>query len=72
MAVSPQDITSSLNVVKNIKESVGKASFMARALVPLRPFHDKPGEPQDDWYDLGKNGWHDEEGTVGHHCLTTT
>ncbi|KAK9803778.1 hypothetical protein WJX73_005763 [Symbiochloris irregularis] len=62
-AVNLKDITSSLNVVKNIKESIGKASFMARALVPLRPFHDKPGEPVDEWYELGKNGWHEEDGT---------
>ena len=60
-----QDMTKSLNVVKSIKDSMGKHSFMARCRVPVRQFYDQPGQTVDSWYELGKNPWWDEEGTVG-------
>ena len=37
---------------------------MGRAAIPLRPFHDKPGEAVDAWYDLGKGEWSNDDGTV--------
>ena len=43
---------------------MGKHSFMARALVPIRKFYDNPGQTLDDWYPLGGNQWWDDEGTV--------
>lgn len=55
-----------LNVVKGIKETFGAKTFMGRALVPIRPFADRPGEPITDWYDLGKGEWSNDDGTVSH------
>jgi hypothetical protein len=55
-----------LNVVKGIKETFGAKTFMGRALVPIRPFADRPGEPVTDWYDLGKGEWSNDDGTVSH------
>lgn len=54
----------SINVIKSFKESLGKHSFMARSLVSIRQFYDSPGQPVDDWFDLGQNEWWDDEGTV--------
>ena len=55
-----------LNVVKGIKDTFGAKTFMGRALVPIRPFADRPGEPITDWYDLGKGEWSNDDGTVSH------
>ena len=59
-----QDMTKSLNVVKSFKDSMGKHSFMARCLIGIKRYHDKPGETIDDWHPLGTNEWWDDEGTV--------
>ena len=57
-------MTRSLNVIKSFKDSLGKHSFMARSLIGIRRFYDSPGEVVDDWFDLGRNEWYDDEGTV--------
>ena len=59
-----QGIASSLNVVKNLMDSVGAKEFMARTNVSIRQFADKPGQPVDVWEPLGRNEWWDPEGTV--------
>lgn len=53
-----------VNVVKGIKETFGAKTFMGRAAIPIRPFADRPGETVEDWYDLGKGEWANEDGTV--------
>lgn len=53
-----------LNVVKGIKDTFGAKTLMGRALIPIRPFADRPGEPVTDWYDLGKGEWSNDDGTV--------
>ena len=53
-----------LNVVKGIKDTFGAKTLMGRALIPLRPLADRPGEPVTDWYDLGKGEWSNDDGTV--------
>ena len=58
-----------INVVKGIKDTFGAKSFMGRAAVPIRPYADKPGETVEDWIDLGKGEWSNEDGTVRAHCL---
>ena len=57
---------SSINLVKGVKESFGAKTFMARAAIDVRPFSNQPGKPIDKWYDLGKNDWSHEEGTVSY------
>ncbi len=54
----------SINVVKGIKDTVGAKTFLGRAAIPVRPFADRPGETVQDWYDLGKGEWSNEDGTV--------
>jgi hypothetical protein len=53
-----------VNVVKGIRETFGAKSFMGRTAIPLRQFADRPGETVEDWYDLGKGEWANEDGTV--------
>ncbi|EIE26093.1 hypothetical protein COCSUDRAFT_46488 [Coccomyxa subellipsoidea C-169] len=53
----------SINVVKGIKDTVGARTFLGRAAIPVRPFADRPGETVQDWYDLGKGEWSNEDGT---------
>lgn len=53
-----------LNVLKGAKEALVSKELMGRAAIPLRPFHDKPGEAVDAWYDLGKGEWSNDDGTV--------
>ena len=53
-----------LNVLKGVKDTLVSKELMGRASIPLRPLHDKPGEPVDAWYDLGKGEWSNEDGTV--------
>ena len=66
---------STINVIKGVKESFGAKTFMARTAIDVRPFSDQPGKPIDRWYDLGKNDWSYEEGTVSlcnhtsRHCI---
>ena len=58
-----------LNVLKGMKDTLVSKELMGRASVPLRPLHDKPGEPVDAWYDLGKGEWSNEDGTVRAQCF---
>ena len=53
-----------LNVLKGAKEALVSKELMGRVAIPLRPFHDKPGEAVDAWYDLGKGEWSNDDGTV--------
>ena len=53
-----------INVVKGIKDTFGAKSFMGRAAVPIRPYAEKPGETIEDWIDVGKGEWSNEDGTV--------
>ena len=53
-----------INVVKGLKDTFGAKTFMGRAAIPVRRFADRPGETIDDWYDLGKGDWSNEDGTV--------
>ncbi len=62
-----QEVFSSINLVKGVKESFGAKTFMSRVAIEVRPFSDQPGKPIDRWYDLGKNDWSHEEGTVSLH-----
>ncbi len=57
---------SHLNPLKGIKDTFGAKTFMGRAMIPIRPFADRPGEPVTEWYDLGKGEWSNDDGTV---CL---
>ena len=59
-----QEVFSSINVIKGIRESFGAKSFMARTAVDIRPIYDDKGQEVDKWYDLGQNDWSHEEGTV--------
>jgi len=61
-----QEVFSNINLVKGVKDSFGAKTFMSRAALDVRPFSDQPGKPIDKWYDLGKNDWSHEEGTVSH------
>ncbi|BDA44378.1 Synaptotagmin-5 [Coccomyxa sp. Obi] len=53
----------SVNLVKGVKETIGAKTFMGRAAIPVRRFTDRPGETVEDWYDLGKGDWSNEDGT---------
>ncbi len=53
-----------VNVVKGIKETFGAKTFMGRVAINVRQFSDRPGEMVEDWYDLGKGEWANEDGTV--------
>lgn len=59
-----QEVFSTINVVKGLKESFGATTFMARVAVPIRPFYNEAGREVDKWYDLGQNEWSHEDGTV--------
>lgn len=59
-----QEVFSTINVFKGLRESFGAKSFMARTAVDIRPIYDEAGTEVDKWYDLGKNDWSHEEGTV--------
>ena len=53
-----------INVVKGLKDTFGAKTFMGRAAVPIRPYADRPGETVEDWFDLGRGEWSNEDGTV--------
>lgn len=53
-----------LNVVKGVKDTFGAKTFMGRAAIPVRPYMDRPSETVEDWFDLGKGEWSNEDGTV--------
>ena len=59
-----QEVFSTINIYKGIRDSFGAKSFMARSAVPIRPVYDENTKEVDKWYDLGKNEWSHEEGTV--------
>ena len=59
-----QEVLSTINIVKGIQNSFGAKTFMARAAVEIRPFLDQAGQELDKWYDLGRNHWSHEDGTV--------
>lgn len=56
------DVFKSFNIIKNLKESVYAKEFLGRALIPVRPAADTPGEEVDDWYDLGENSFGHPDG----------
>ncbi len=53
-----------MNLVKGVKDTIGAKTFMGRAAIPVRRFADRPGETVEDWYDLGKGDWSNDDGTV--------
>lgn len=53
-----------MNLVKGVKDTIGAKTFMGRAAISVRRFADRPGETVEDWYDLGKGDWSNEDGTV--------
>ncbi|CAL5218486.1 g172 [Coccomyxa viridis] len=62
-ALNVTEMVSHLNPLKGIKDTFGAKTFMGRAMIPIRPFADRPGEPVTDWYDLGKGEWSNDDGT---------
>lgn len=59
-----QEVLSNINVVKGIKDSFGAKTFMGRVAIPVRPYYDKKGESVREWFELGKQEWANEDGTV--------
>ena len=59
-----QEVFSTINVIKGLKESFGAKTFMARTAIDIRPLSNVAGTEVDQWYDLGKNDWSHEDGTV--------
>ena len=70
-SVFVQEVLSTINIVKGIQNSFGAKTFMARAAVEIRPFLDEAGQEVDKWYDLGRNHWSHEDGTVSRSPLQT-
>eukprot|EP00210_Caulerpa_lentillifera_P002283 g2193.t1 len=52
----------SLNIIKNMKESVHAKEFLGRCMVPLREVTEDPKKQTDDWYDLGSRNFGDLNG----------
>ena len=50
--------------MKGIRESVGAAEFMARCAVDIKNIAIREGESLEDWYDLGRGDWSNDEGCV--------
>ncbi|KAK9868031.1 hypothetical protein WJX84_002145 [Apatococcus fuscideae] len=51
-----------INLMKGIRESVGAAEFMARCAVDIKNIAIREGESLEDWYDLGRGDWSNDEG----------
>ena len=62
-----QEVLSNINIVKGVKDSFGAKTFMGRVAIPVRPYYDKPGQSVTEWFDLGKQEWFHEDGTVSCH-----
>ena len=58
--------------MKGIRESVGAAEFMARCAVDIKNIAIKEGEEVEEWHDLGRGDWSNDEGCVSPSCTFHT
>ena len=63
VCVAEQELLN-INLMKGIRESVGAAEFMARVAVDIKTIAVREGEAVEEWHDLGRGDWSNDEGTV--------
>ena len=53
-----------INLMKGIRDTVGAAEFMARCAVDIKGIAMREGEDVEEWHDLGRGDWANDEGCV--------
>ncbi len=53
-----------LNIVKGLTEVMGSTTLMARAAIPIEKYAKHPEQEFDEWHDMGKGDFINEDGCV--------